>query len=226
MENSYAQSYQEIPSVIEAVDESFEKTLLLEPGNFKLFHLKRGDTKTTILFHALTFSLAVAATVLAGFLIRPFPARPLQTKTLHCGSTSAEARELRCTYDVLSNIWVPTPCLDTANLADFKRLAQWQAYSSPNATRLLSEDEMGDVVGPLTYFTPVREHMVHCALMWRRLHKGFQEDSRFLDSHVRAYTHTAHCSQLMIDFLEKPRNIMDKIVSQTTPGFSSCDIPA
>lgn len=209
----------------ESAEESFEKTLLLEPSNYKSLSFKRQGLRSKVLFHILTFLLAIAVTTLAGFLSRPFPARVPQKIILHCGSTSTEAREMGCTYDVLSNIWVPTPCLDKENLDDFKRLAQWQAYETRDTTRQLTEDEMGDVVGPKTYFTPIREHMVHCALMWRRLHKGFKEDERYLDSHVRAYAHTAHCSQLMIDFLEKDRSVMDMIVSQTIPGFSTCVVP-
>jgi hypothetical protein len=146
-------------------------------------------------------------------------------KILDCGTNSTTARANNCTYDVLSNIWVPNPCIDHKNLDDFKRLAKWQAYETREAKRLLTEDEMGDVVAPNTYFTEIREHMVHCALMWRRLHRGYQEDQKYLDLHVRALTHTKHCSQLMIDYLEKPRSVMDLTVSQTSPGFSVCHLP-
>lgn len=220
MDASHAQPYDEV----KLAEESFEKSLLLEPDVYKPPSFKKEGLKKKIALHTLVFLLAIAVTSLAGFLIRPFPPRTPHIKTLHCGTNSSEARALDCTYDVLSNIWVPTPCLDRKNLDDFKRLAQWQAYETRDATRLLTEDEMGDVVEPNTYFTPIREHMVHCALMWRRLHRGYQEDQKYLDLHVRAYTHTVHCSQLMMDFLEKPRTIMDKIVSQTTPGFSTCDV--
>jgi hypothetical protein len=204
---------------------SHEEKLLLEPHSSKPSKFEKRNTKRSITLHAITFLLAIAITTLLGYLIRPFPPQTPRMRTLHCGSNSTTARELNCTYDVLSNIWVPNPCLDHKNSDDFKRLAQWQAYETREAKRLLTEDEMGDVVGPNTYFTPIREHMVHCALMWRRLHRGYQEDQKYLDLHVRALTHTTHCSQLMIDFLEKPRSVMDLTVSQTTPGFSVCQLP-
>ncbi|PSN64608.1 hypothetical protein BS50DRAFT_576041 [Corynespora cassiicola Philippines] len=222
MDVSHTSSYDDITQA----EGSFEKRLLLEPDSYKALSFKKGGLRKRIALHTLTFLLAIAVTTLAGFLIRPFPPRVPLMKTLHCGSNSTEARALNCSYDVLSNIWVPNPCIDRKNLDDFKRLAQWQGYETREAKRLLTEDEMGDVVEPNTYFTPIREHMVHCALMWRRLHRGYQEDQRYLDLHVRAYSHTVHCSQLMMDFLEKPRSIMDKIVSQTTPGFSICEVPA
>ncbi|USP80820.1 hypothetical protein yc1106_08094 [Curvularia clavata] len=208
------------------MDGSHEERLLLEPHSSKSLPLKRASTRKIITLHAITFLLAIAITTLLGFLIRPFPPKAPRMRTLHCGTNSTTARELNCTYDVLSNIWVPNPCLDHKNLNDFKRLAKWQAWETREAKRLLTEDEMGDVVAPNTYFTEIREHMVHCALMWRRLHRGYQEDQKYLDLHVRALTHTRHCSQLMIDYLEKPRSVMNLTVSQTTPGFSVCHLPA
>lgn len=222
MDVSNTQPYDEV----NRTDESFENGLLLAPDSYKPFNINRRNFKKEIALHTLTFLLAIAVTTLICFLIRPFPPRITQTKTLRCGSTSAEARALNCTYDVLSNIWVPTPCLDRKGLDEFKQLAQWQAYETREATRQLTEDEMGDVVSPNTYFTPIREHMVHCALMWRRLHRGYQEDQRYLDLHVKNIEHTMHCTELMMELLEKPRTLMDKIVSQTTPAFSTCDVPA
>lgn len=218
---SYNQPYDEDKQT----EGSFEEEMLLAPQNHKSFPLKIQRPRNSITLHALTFLLAIALTTLLGYVIRPFPPQPPRMKTLHCGSNSTSARALNCTYDVLSNIWVPNPCLDHKNLNDFKRLARWQAYESREAKRLLTEDEMGDVVAPNAYFTVVREHMVHCALMWRRMHRGYLEDQRFLDLHVRAYEHTKHCSQLMIDYLEKPREVMELVVSQTTPGFSVCRVP-
>ena len=166
----------------------------MEPHSRKLLSLKGENWRRILILHALTFLLAIAITTLLGFVIRPFPPHPPTMRTLHCGTNSTTARSLNCTYDVLSNIWVPNPYVDHKNLVDFKRLAQWQAYETREAKRLLTEDEMGDVVAPKTYFTEIREHMVHCALMWRRLHRGYMEDERFLDLHVRALTHTRHCS--------------------------------
>ncbi|CAO2647056.1 Nn.00g079780.m01.CDS01 [Neocucurbitaria sp. VM-36] len=222
MDVSYNQPYEEVKQA----NESFENGLLLAPESYKPFIINRRNLKKEIALHTLTFLLAIAVTTLICFLIRPFPPRTPQMKTLRCGSTSAEARALDCVYDVLSNSWVPTPCLDKKGLEEFKQLAQWQAYETREATRQLTEDEMGDVVPPNTYFTPVREHMVHCALMWRRLHRGYQEDQRYLDLHVRAFSHTMHCTGLMMEILEKPRTLMDEVVSQTTPMFSTCDVPA
>jgi hypothetical protein len=221
MDGAYTEPYDEVKQS----SETSEDGLLLAPESYKPLIVNKRNVKREFALHTLTFLLAIAVTTLICFLIRPFPPRTQQMKTLHCGSNSAEARSLDCTYDVLSNSWVPTQCLDTHGLEEFKRLAQWQAFETRDATRQLTEAEMGDVAPPNTYFTPVREHMVHCALMWRRLHRGYQQDQRWLDTHVKAFDHTMHCTGLMLQVLEKPRTLMDEIVSQTTPMFSTCDVP-
>jgi hypothetical protein len=183
-------------------------------------------SRYAILPYVTNILLAVALTVLFGFVFRPFPPHGPKMKTLSCGSTPAEARNNGCTYDVLGNIWVPTPCLDTENLADFKRMAPWLAYDSANATRQLTEEEMSEYLIPDGYWTPVREHMIHCALMWRRLHKGFEKDARLLDKHVLSMHHTEHCSQTLMEHLDMPTSFLDEIRTRTEAGYSSCQIPA
>ena len=178
-----------------------------------------------ILPYFLNVLLAVGLTVLVGFIFRPFPPHGPKMKTLSCGSTPAEARSNGCTYDVLGNIWVPTPCLDTENLAEFKRMAPWRAYDSANATRQLTEEEMSEYLIPDGYWTPVREHMIHCALMWRRLHKGFELDPKLLDKHVLSMHHTEHCSLTLMEHLDMPTSFLDEIRTRTEAGYSSCQVP-
>ncbi|PSN64612.1 hypothetical protein BS50DRAFT_576044 [Corynespora cassiicola Philippines] len=183
------------------------------------------QSRYAIIPYVINFLLAVGLTVLVGFIFRPFPPHGPKMKTLSCGSSPAEARSNGCTYDVLGNIWVPTPCLDTENLADFKRMAEWQAYDSANATNRLTEQEMSEYIIPDGYWTPVREHMIHCALMWRRLHKGFEKDARLLDKHVLEYHHTEHCSLTLMEHLDMPTSFLDEIRTRTEAGYSKCQVP-
>jgi hypothetical protein len=180
----------------------------------------------SIVPYILNVLLAVGLTVLVGFVFRPFPLHGPKMRTLSCGSTPDEARNNGCTYDVLGNIWVPTPCLDTENLADFKHMAPWLAYDSANATRQLTEEEMSEYLIPDGYWTPVREHMIYCALMWRRLHDGFEKDARLLDKHVLSMHHTEHCSLTLMEHLDMPTSFLDEIRTRTEAGYSSCQVPA
>lgn len=179
----------------------------------------------TILPYIINAVVAIALTILVGFIFRPFPPHGPKTRTLSCGATHTEARANGCSYDALGNIWVPTPCLDTENLADFKRMAPWQAYDSANATRQLTEEEMSEYQIPDAYWTPVREHMIHCALMWRRLHKGYERDGKLLDKHVLNYHHTKHCSQTLMEHLDMPTSFLGEIRTRTEVGYSTCVIP-
>jgi hypothetical protein len=203
-----------------------EQDLFLPGDHDDIISTRRLQYRRTILSHSITFLITITFTALAGFILRPFPPHGPRMKTLHCGSTPVEARELGCTYDVLGNIWVPTPCLDSENLEDFKRMAPWLAYSSANATRQLTMEEMSEYIIPDGYWTPVREHMIHCSLMWRRLHKGFQQDKKLLDKHVLQFGHTVHCSQTLMDHLNMPTIFLDEIRTRTEAGYSTCEVPA
>lgn len=187
---------------------------------------RRVPSRYAIIPYAVNILLAVALTILVGCVFRPFSSNGPKMKTLICGSTPTEARDNGCTYDVLGNIWVPTPCLDTENIAEFKRRAPWQAFDSANATRQLTEEEMSNYLLPDGYWTPVREHMIHCLLMWRRLHMGFSQDLRLLDKHVRSSHHTEHCSMTLMEHLDMPTKFLDEIRTRTEAGYSGCQVPA
>ena len=88
---------------IKQADKPFENGLLLAPESYKPFFINRRSFKKSFAVHTISFLLVVAATTLIYFLNRPFPPRAQQMKTLRCRSTSAEARALDCTHDVLPN---------------------------------------------------------------------------------------------------------------------------
>lgn len=187
--------------------------------------VRRLNNQESIIPYVFTFVVAIGLTVLCGFIFRPFPSHGPRMRILSCGTTPNEARENGCTYDVLGNIWVPTPCLDTENIVAFKQMAPWLAYDSSNATHQLTEEEMSEYMIPDAYWTPVREHMIHCALMWRRLHKGYERDRKLLDKHVLSYHHTEHCSQTLMEHLDMPTSVLDQIRTRTEAGYSTCSIP-
>jgi hypothetical protein len=187
---------------------------------------RRIRSRHAIIPYAVNVFFAVGLTILVGYVFRPFSRMGPEMRTLSCGSTPTEARDNGCTYDVLGNTWVPTPCLDKENLAEFKRRAPWQAFDSANATRQITEEEMSNYLLPDGYWTPVREHMIHCLLMWRRLHKGFGQDARFLDKNMLSYHHTEHCSLTLMEHLDMPTKFLDEIRTRTEAGYSSCQVPA
>lgn len=117
------------------------------------------------------------------------------------------------------------------------RIASWQGYDLQDGKRMLTLDEMservgGDRLGPdptqPPYWNPLREHVIHCALMWQRQHRGFMRGvGKKLDFHSLSYQHTLHCSRSLVHMAgageEKP-DPLDKIAIKTWVGFSDCEV--
>ncbi|EEA21605.1 hypothetical protein TMatcc_008971 [Talaromyces marneffei ATCC 18224] len=201
----------------------------------------RASRTRIILSHAATFLIAVLFT--SAILIISHPSSLLKTtaapktKYLHCGNSTAEARAQGCVFDVLTNMWVPEQCWDREGTEEFMRTAPWQGYDHQDGKRMLTLDEMSERVGrdrlgpdPTTppYWTPLREHVIHCALMWQRQHRGFIGGiGKKLDFHSLSYQHTLHCSRSLVHMAgagEKTPDPLDKIAIKTWVGFSDCEV--
>ncbi|KAL9085902.1 MAG: hypothetical protein Q9165_007385 [Trypethelium subeluteriae] len=230
------------PYVDKSKDDEAEETLLpLEPQH--AFSLNARSSKTRMfLSHAATFLTAVLLSIAVLLLSHPYSSKATSepiTKHLHCGNSTAEARAQGCVFDVLTNMWVPEPCWDREGTEEFMRTAPWQGFDTQDATRPLSLEEMSERVGKQRlipdpdlppYWTPLREHVIHCALMWQRQHRGFLSGkSNMLDFHSLNYQHTVHCSRSLVymagagDTAPEP---LDKVAIRTWVGFSECDIEA
>ena len=53
------------------------------------------------------------------------------------------------------------------------------------------------------YYTNMRDHIVHCAVLWRKQYRAFVEQRRGIDTVIADEEHTMHCSQFLIDMSEK-----------------------
>jgi hypothetical protein len=210
----------------------FESSFL-HPEQQQLISYERSSRIRFIISHALTFLIAVFLSISLLTIYQPSSLRPPnptpQTKLLHCGNTTAEARSLGCIYDPLANYWVPSPCYDKEGAEEFMTLAPWRAYDTQEAKHVLSLDEMSERVAqdpPRPYWTSLREHSVHCALMWQRLHRGFaiEGNKKILDVHVASFEHTVHCSNSLLRLGDGIPEDMEKITVRTEAGFSKCEI--
>jgi hypothetical protein len=136
-----------------------------------------------------------------------------------------EARSLGCHYDVLADLWVPEPCFDNETIAEYKELSPWQGYSDENGTRRLSEREMSESQSHESgYFTPARDHLIHCALMLKRLHKGYVQGRQYLDSNSGDWGHTVHCVHALIEMEKATQAQLDELSTVTYVGFSTCEV--
>lgn len=123
---------------------------------------------------------------------------------LHCGTTVAEAKSLYCKYDILLNNWVPSPCYSQEFIDEYvdengySEANGWGGYADEAMTQKLSLKEMSEV--PF-YYTDLRDHVVHCAVMWKKQFATmFEYEAKgVLDTVLASGGHTDHCAQYLMD---------------------------
>jgi hypothetical protein len=138
-------------------------------------------------------------------------------RLLTCGSTAQEAREKGCQYDILLNNWVPAPCYEDEFILEYTDDESWGAYSSAsmNASTKLTPLEMSEAE---FYWTSVRDHINHCAMMWKKQFWVLYEEKRAVDTIVANPGHTDHCAQYLMDVVESETTEATKV----DRGFAGC----
>lgn len=155
------------------------------------------------------------------------PSRPLNMTSnahlLHCGTTPSEARLRNCKYDILLNNWVPSPCFTQEFIDDYidennySATNGWGGYADEHLTQPLSLQQMSE--GPF-YWTSLRDHVTHCAVMWKKQFATMfeYEGKGVVDTVLASAGHTDHCAQFLMDFGTKNWTGATK----TEMGFAGC----
>lgn len=151
---------------------------------------------------------------------------PKNIVTLDCGSSPEEARMKGCEFDVLAFLWIPKPCADIESLREYQDNVDWHAYDDDEGTRRLTLDEMATYDGPRPYYTSAREHVVHCAYMWRRMHKQYLAGGLYMDDNARDLSHTEHCADMLIEYADSDPERLKVLETETVIGYSTCQIEA
>jgi hypothetical protein len=168
-------------------------------------HQKPGPSKTGANHPALGFELNHNLTSHA--------------KLITCGSSTEEAKQLGCKYDILLNDWVPNECWDPAAIAEYQDDDSWQAYRDENLTDLIPTiDEMSEME---FYFTTQKDHINHCAMLWRKQFNKFYYESPTFDTVIGDAMHTEHCTQYFIDMAARIKDWETETV-RTEVGWSGC----
>jgi hypothetical protein len=120
-------------------------------------------------------------------------------RLLSCGFSRAEAIERGCQYDILVGKWLPPLCIDQAAIETYQADESWFGYAYENRTERLDIDQMAhrDV-----YYTSARDHIVHCANLWRKQYQAFYEGGLVFDTIIASKEHTEHCAQFLIDMTD------------------------
>ncbi|KAF7595708.1 hypothetical protein BBP40_005152 [Aspergillus hancockii] len=141
-------------------------------------------------------------------------------KYVTCGSNAEEARALGCKYDILSNHWVPAPCMDQDAVDVYKADESWFGYGDENRTQLLTIDEMSAL--PF-YYTNMRDHVLHCASLWKKQYQEFFKQRKALDSLIVDEHHTIHCADFLIRMTQYGPDLAH-IPIQVEVGYAGCHI--
>jgi hypothetical protein len=118
---------------------------------------------------------------------------------LTCGFSIEEAKALGCQYDILVGKWLPRFCIDEKSILDYQSDGSWFGYADEDRTELLSIEQMSEMD---FYHTSVRDHIVHCAVLWRKQYQAFFEGRSIMDSMITSREHTHHCSQFLIEMTD------------------------
>ena len=139
-------------------------------------------------------------------------------KFLTCGHSTPEAKNLGCQYDILSNHWVPDVCMDQEAVKVYQSDGSWFGYADENRTQLISIDTMSEM--PF-YYTSARDHIVHCAMLWRKQYNAFIEGRKNLDTIITSREHTEHCSKYLIDMTDWGTDFWNMPIKVFT-GYAGC----
>ncbi|PNS14046.1 hypothetical protein CAC42_6559 [Sphaceloma murrayae] len=119
---------------------------------------------------------------------------------MSCGRTVEESVRLGCKYDILSNHWVPAPCVDQPAVELYQADGSWYGYADENRTQLVDIETMGTMG---LYYTNMRDHIIHCAVLWKKQFRAFYEERGVYDSLILDPKHTDHCADFLIDMTDK-----------------------
>lgn len=137
---------------------------------------------------------------------------------LTCGHSISEAKSLGCRYDILSNHWVPSPCMDQKAVEEYQSDGSWFGFADEKRTEMLDIDAMPEMD---YYYTSERDHIVHCAMLWRKQFRAFYEERSHLDTIIGSFDHTMHCSQFLIDMSDRGPDYR-KMAIKTFVGQAGC----
>lgn len=209
-----------------------------EPGKEEARHFRHINgpkERKTLLYIAICFA---ASLFLAGIFYlfdpeistslqpsSPSPSTATATNTRHnitssarlltCGTSVTSARALGCKYDILLNNWVPAPCYDQEFIDEYKDDDSWGGYADEAMTQKLKPGEMGERE---YYWTSLRDHVNHCAMMWRKQFWVLYEERRAFDTVIASPGHTDHCAQFLVDAGDRNWTHPTK----TEIGFAGC----
>ena len=113
------------------------------------------------------------------------------------------------------NNWIPAQCFDQEWLDEYLEDNSWGAFADKSMTRRLSVEEMSETD---SYYTTVRDHVNHCATMWKKQFWTIYEERPALDDVIASPGHTEHCAQYLMDVMDSDWDEPTRVEM----GFAGC----
>ena len=156
-----------------------------------------------------------------GTIQKLHPATPHQSSEeampYHCGSSIKEAKELGCSWDLLSAAWLRPECLDAELTESFRNEDDWPFFADKEGQHPLKEEELQWRVGEgMHYYTNLKYHRTHCSYQWRKMHRAMERGSR-IENKLADYHHTLHCGYV---FLQDGK--LDELLTEISVEFMRC----
>lgn len=168
-----------------------------------------------------TVSLVVHITHLDNTVASSPPIIKTSTSTsqkLPCGSSPQHALHESCHFDVMSFSWLPEQCFDEDLINEFELIQDWHWYADAEGTKEVPKSQvlLGEAEG---LFVSFAYHQAHCVFMWKKLHRAV-ENHRPIDGYIGNYSHTSHCSGILLTQVGNFSALNTKIFRK----FPSCDL--
>lgn len=143
-------------------------------------------------------------------------------KYMGCGNSTEEAKAQGCEYDVLSNAYLPKVCIDKQSISDYQKIGpMWKAYEDANHTKPIESTE--DMGNRQFYYTNLRDHVVHCAEIWKKQFRAFSGNNRYFDTVIGLEVHTKHCADFLVEMTDrKDSTDLRNVPIKVGVGFGGC----
>lgn len=157
----------------------------------------------------------------------PFDLSPTQSifkgkNYIECGNSLEEALERGCEYDILANHFVHRSCLDERAILEYQQEGDtWLGYTDMNWTDVIPTTKAMGESG--VYWTNQRDHVVHCAMLWRKQWRALTENRRYWDAIIASEEHVMHCSEFLMEMSERHDGFDWREKPMTVEvGYSGC----
>ncbi|KAG8168992.1 hypothetical protein KVR01_001741 [Diaporthe batatas] len=149
---------------------------------------------------------------------RDQPAPNTKKQYMYCGNTVAEARAAGCQFELMSYAWLPEPCVDQELEEEFRSLG-FPYFEDIEGTSPVPHEVV--VQGDQIVFSTWREHVWHCAFMWKKIVKiaNGVKGGGGLSTRMLRMNHTEHCSEMILADDGPP---LDEVNTRGTPAFDEC----